>query len=445
MAQGLSLRVLLADAEVGHLRVDAQQHLQFDYSDGWRQNGFPLTPSVPLSPLAERPVEWRDAAAAYFQNLLPEGQALEDICRSLQISRSSTFGLLRAMGREAAGAVRVLESDSVAEIDRVRLVPKAELSERIRERQDRPFSVWDGTVRLSIAGYQDKLAAFDAGGEWALAEGPNRASTHILKPDPIAPRLAGLTSNEFFCMHLAAAVGLPVAPVRLEHVPEPVLVVERFDRQRAGDEVRRLHVIDACQALGVPPSLKYERPYGDSRDVADVRTGASLPQLFGLGRWAAVPAAFKLQLLRWVIFQALIQNFDAHAKNLSFFWDRRGLQIAPAYDLLSIGIYPREWFPQTLAMAVGDAFAVNDLIPYEWAQMAAQCDIRPRQLTNEIVKLATAIERHAPDVAKQVITEGGDAGIVSRVMNRVVETSMAQSGSAAIIPNIDRKLFETTR
>lgn len=273
MAEGLSLRVMLADAEVGHLRVDAQQHLQFDYTDDWRQTGFPLSPSVPLSPLADRPVEWRDAAVAYFQNLLPEGQALEDVCRSLQVSRSSTFGLLRAMGREAAGAVRVLEADPVAEVDRVRLIPRTELSERIRDRQDRPFSVWDGTVRLSIAGYQDKLAAFDSGGEWALVEGSNRASTHILKPDPIAPRLAGLTSNEFFCMRLAAAVGLPVAPVRLEHVPEPVLVVERFDRMRAGDEVRRLHVIDACQALGVPPSLKYERPYGDSRDVAAVRTG----------------------------------------------------------------------------------------------------------------------------------------------------------------------------
>ncbi len=441
MAEGLSLRVMLADAEVGHLRVDAQQHLQFDYTGGWRQTGFPLSPSVPLVPTADQPVEWHDAAVAYFQNLLPEGQALEDVCRSLQVSRSSTFGLLRAMGREAAGAVRVLESDPVAEVDRVRLVPRAELSERIRQRQDRPFSVWDGTVRLSIAGYQDKLAAFDASGEWALVEGATRASTHILKPDPIAPRLAGLTSNEFFCMRLAAAVGLPVAPVRLEHVPEPVLVVERFDRVRAADEVRRLQVIDACQALGVPPSLKYERPYGDSRDVADVRTGVSLPQLFGLGRWAAVPAAFKLQLMRWVIFQALIQNCDAHAKNLSFFWDRRGLQIAPAYDLLSIGIYPGDWFPQKLAMAVGDAFAVNDLIPYEWAHMAAKCDLRPRQLASEIVKLAMAIERHAPEVAKQAITEGGDASIVLRVMNLAIETSTVLRVSASAIPSIDRMLF----
>lgn len=442
MAEGLSLRVLLADAEVGRLRVDQQQHLHFDYADSWRQTGFPLAPSVPLSPLADRQAEWSNAAVAFFQNLLPEGQALEDVCRSLQVSRSSTFGLLRAMGREAAGAVRVLESDPPApDADRLRPIERAELSTRIRERNDIPFSVWDGTVRLSIAGYQDKLAVFEDSGAWALVDGAQRASTHILKPDPIAPRLAGLTSNEFFCMRLAAAVGLPVARVRLEHVPEPVLVVERFDRVRRGDAVQRIHVVDACQALGVPPALKYERPYGDGRDVAAVRTGVSLPSLFGLGHWAAVPAAFKLQLLRWVIFQALIQNFDAHAKNISFFWGPRGLQIAPAYDLVSIGIYPADWFPQTFAMAFGDAFAVTDLIAYEWAYMASKCEIRPRQLANEIAKLATAIEREAPRVAGQVIAEGADAGIVSRVLELAVGMSATQRAQTGTIQKIDRKLF----
>jgi serine/threonine-protein kinase HipA len=441
MAEELSLRVLLADAEVGQLGVDAQQHLHFDYTDDWRQAGYALAPSVPLVRATGREEEWRAAAAAYFQNLLPEGQALEDICRSLRVSRSSTFGLLRAMGREAAGAVRILDASPVTATERLRPVSRAELSMRIRERQDVPFSVWDGAVRLSIAGYQDKLAVFEADGEWSLADGPHRASTHILKPDPLAPRLAGLTSNEFFCMRLAAAVGLPVAPVRLERVPEPVLVVERFDRTTEHDRVRRHHVIDACQALGVPPSLKYERPYGDGRDVAAVRTGVSSPALFGLGRWAAVPAAFKLHLLRWVIFQTLIQNFDAHAKNISFFWDHRGLRVAPAYDLVSIGIYPEDWFPHTFAAAIGDAFTVRDLVAYEWAHLATQCGFRTRQLANELVKLSTAIERETPAVSRQVIAEGAEPHIVERVSGLVGSTSKRQREEAAVIPKIDPTLF----
>lgn len=441
MAEALSLAVFLADTEVGCLGVDQQQQLRFDYAADWRQAGFPLAPSVQLYPLAGREMEWSAIAAAFFQNLLPEGQALDDVCRSLQISKSSIFGLLRAMGSEASGAVRVLAPDRPALADRLRPISRTELSARIRERQDVPFSVWDGTVRLSIAGYQDKLAVFGSDNGWALVDGAERASTHILKPDPIAPRLAGLTSNEFFCMRLAAAIKLPVAPVRLEHVPEPVLVVERFDRQRDGERVQRLHVIDACQALGVTPALKYERPFGDGRDVAGVRTGVNLPALFGLGRSATTPAAFKLQLLRWVIFQALIQNFDAHAKNISFFWDRRGLRIAPAYDLVSIGIYPEGWFPKTFAMAFGDAFTVNDLIPYEWAHMAHLCDIKPRQLANEIIKMATAIEREAASVASAAIAEGADAEITRRVMELALLMSESQRQNAVDISKIDRSLF----
>lgn len=438
----LSLTVMLADAEVGQLRVDPRQQLHFAYQADWRSRGFPLAPSVPLVPPPNDADGWSAAAVAFFQNLLPEGQALEDVSRSLQISKASTFGLLRALGGEASGAVRVLPPDRPSQAERRRPIPRAELSARIRERQDVPFSVWDGTVRLSIAGYQDKIAVHESDDGWSLVDGDRLASTHILKPDPVAPRLAGLTSNEFFCMRLAAAVGLPVAPVRLEQVPEPVLVVERFDRLREGEAVKRLHLIDGCQALGIPPTLKYERPYGDSRDVAAVRTGATLPALFGLGRFAKTPAAFKLQLLRWVIFQALIENFDAHAKNISFFWDARGLQVAPAYDLVSIGIYPETWFPQTFAMAFGDAFTVDELTAYEWAYMAHLCDIKPRLLATEMAKAAANVLREAASVAEQVMIEGADQTIVERVHARCIGMARRLGAAARDVPKIDRKLFE---
>jgi len=441
MAKGLSLDVLLAESEVGQLQVDDRQRLRFDYTTTWCRAGFPLSPSLPLTQDPDSEMEWQNAANAFFQNLLPEGQALEDVSRALQVSKASTFGLLRAVGGEASGAVRVLASDHMADAEWVRPIPRAELSTHIRERQDVPFSVWDGTVRLSIAGYQDKLAVFESAGEWSMVDGGKLASTHILKPDPIKPRLAGLTTNEFVCMRLATAIGLSVAPVRLEFVPEPVLVVERFDRSRVDDAVQRIHVIDACQALGLPPSLKYERPYGDSRDVAAVRIGASLPRLFGLGRWATTPAAFKLHLLRWTIFQALIQNYDAHAKNISFFWSRRGLQVAPAYDLVSIGIYPPEWFPQTFAMAFGDAFTVGDLGAFEWAYMAHQCDIRPRQLANELSKMAAAIKQAAAGVAKLTVEEGADADIVQRTLDLAVNMSQSQGQAAREIPQVDPSLF----
>ena len=136
MAEELSLAVYLSDNEVGRLRVDPQQQLRFEYTEDWRQSGFPLAPSVPLSPPARQKGEWLSAAAMYFQNLLPEGQALEDVSRSLQISKASVFGLLRAMGSEASGAVRLLAPDRPMPTDKLRPVPRDELSARIRDRQD---------------------------------------------------------------------------------------------------------------------------------------------------------------------------------------------------------------------------------------------------------------------------------------------------------------------
>jgi serine/threonine protein kinase HipA of HipAB toxin-antitoxin module len=80
---------------------------------------------------------------------------------------------------------------------------------------------------------------------------------------------------------------------------------------------------------------KYERPYGQSRDVADLRTGASYPRLFNLLRLSPTPARDRLNLPRWSLFQVLIGNTDAHAKNLSFYFGPQGLVLAPAYDLVS--------------------------------------------------------------------------------------------------------------
>ena len=106
-------------------------------------------------------------------------------------------------------------------------------------------------MRLSIAGYQDKIAVYEREGRWYLVEGVRLASTDIVKPVPVQPQLASLPANEHLCMQLARRVGLEAASTRLIHVPEPVLLVRRFDRVEAAEGVRRLHIVDGCHALGV--------------------------------------------------------------------------------------------------------------------------------------------------------------------------------------------------
>lgn len=433
----MELEVWLDTALAGRLTHDAEAHrFEFEYAALWlaRPDAYPLSPMLPMQPVADATASAHaEQVRRFFENLLPEGQALDDAAQTLKLSKSNLVGLLVALGRETAGAIRlVMTGATTADQDEKRRVTATELSQRIRQRAERPFSVWDEKVRLSIAGYQDKLALLVEGDHWYLAEGPNLASTHILKPEPVRLSLAGLTSNEFFCMRLAHAAGLPVAPVELHHVPEPVLLVERFDRHRQGDTIRRVHTIDGCQLLGLPVAHKYERIYGDGRDGKHVRDGASLPRFFAATGRAANPARERLDLLRWTIFNVLIGNADAHAKNLSFFMTPGGPALAPAYDLVCNALYT-ERVNQNLAMAVGDAFLIEEVTALEWAQLCVSSDLNATLIMREIQRMINLIRRSVADVERSALSSGADPEVIRQI--RAVIASECER-QAEITPEI---------
>ena len=448
------LEVWLGGWLVGWLAVDAESRFTFTYGPGWLayEERFPLSPRLPLTDAPPASIENHSAVVRqFFDNLLPEGRALDEAAQAEGVSKTNLVALLIALGRESAGAFRIrLERDpAVSKVDDhddghdhrhahdgdrasvrehggggdhendqllVRELTFAELSNRIRARPYEPFSVWDGRVRLSIAGLQDKLAVAERGGRWYLPDG-GASSTHILKPDQAGRAEVGLTSNEFFCMRLAQRAGLSVAPVRLAHVPEPVLVVERFDRRRYDNgRVSRIHIIDGCQALGLPTSHKYEQSFGSGRDVAHIRDGASLPRLFNLLRpgQVAAPVVERQKLLRWVLFQVIIGNIDAHAKNLSFFVTAGGLSIAPAYDLVNMPALADERIETGYAMAIGDAFRYEDLDAEEWTDMALSCGLGARLVANELVALTTRVQAALPATVAEVQQEGSLQHVVER-------------------------------
>ncbi|MGI4850201.1 MAG: HipA domain-containing protein [Janthinobacterium lividum] len=430
----LALKVWDAERLIGELTHDAQfNRYTFIYANSWitADNSYSLCPRLPLDNAGLSPERHSADARNFFQNLLPEGRALDDAAATYSISKGNLAGLLHALGRESAGALMFTSGATApqgsAHFRLPRSLPPAELSQRIRNRPAHPFTLWDGRLRLSIAGYQDKLAVLQSHGQWFLPETAQQSSTHIIKPEPVNPNLTGMTTNELMCMLLAKAVRIPVAHVRLDHVPEPVLVIERFDRlvthegndADAGDMVvQRLPCIDGCQALGLPVEYKYERLYGDGPDVKDIREGASLPQFFKLlddKQQVRATATARLEFLRWVIFQVLIGNTDAHAKNLSFFSDSQRLALAPAYDLVC-GLAMRDAnIADNLAMAVGDNFDPRTIRAYDWALMAHECAIAPRLLVNAVKTLATQAMNVLPDIKAEALIQGGSLAMVERV------------------------------
>ncbi len=449
----MKLTVWIQERRVGTLAYDSHTaRFAFEYAQEWIfwNERFSLAPSLPFQPSENETLDQHSAAVRqFFQNLLPEGQALEDAARANKISKANVLGLLQALGKETTGALRItLKNERPANTKtKPRLLLNEELSERIRQRPELPFSVWDGKVRLSIAGYQDKLAVFEHMNQWFLVEDEALASTLIVKPEPVSKKLAGMTTNELMCMTLARSIGLHVASAHLRHFPEPVLVIKRFDRRivsstTEGVEVERIHCIDGCQALGLPVDFKYERPYGNGRDVKDIREGASLQRFFTLLQDTSkvpVTAAAQLEFLRWVIFQVLIGNTDAHAKNVSFFSGADGLKLTPAYDLVCGLAFAPAGIEDSLAMAVGDNFDPLRIGEYNWAHMAFENRVAPRLVASELTRLAKACLNALPGVLENLETQGANvqmARLVRNVIERQCETALESA------PNITKTYNE---
>lgn len=404
------LDVWAGDILAAELVFTPEGRFALDYAEAWRTHpgAFPFSPCLPFEAGGQSPDRRSAAVRNFFANLLPEGRALEEALAIHRLARGNVFGLLARLGGDTAGALRLLPPGQAPESEPVlREVTPEELSGRIRERPARSFTIWDERTRLSIAGFQDKLAVYqDGAGRFFLADGA-AASTHLIKPEAIDPRPPCLPANEHFCLALAARCGLPVARAELRRLPETVLIVERYDRGRLPDgRTRRLHQIDACQALGLAPDYKYEEPFGIGTAI-----GASLPEVFALADLGLAPAPMRMALLRWVLFQALIGNTDAHAKNMSFFVERGGLSPTPAYDLVCGTVYGFD----RLAMRIGDEFRPDQLGAFQWALFAHECGIPVALLGREMARLAKSVRRAVPGLLRSAIYTNEESGLLERV------------------------------
>jgi serine/threonine-protein kinase HipA len=408
-----ALNVFDGRSRVGDVQYEPlEERFSFEYDAAWRGDvtAYAISPHLPKSGAPTSPGTMR----RFLENLLPEGRALEVVASTYKVSKNNLYALIRQLGPETSGALSFLpvpESPGYRSATR-REVTHGELHERIRERAELPFAVWDGRVRLSIAGYQDKLAVYQEDNRMYLVEG-ELASTHILKPEPADSRLPMLVANEHFSMSLAGRLGLAVAPVSILRVPDPLLVIERFDRQRVGGAVRRLHIIDGCQALDLPVSYKYERIFGSGRDVRDIREGVSFERLFSIAEHTVHKAVTRLELLRWALFQFLIGNADAHGKNVSFFCRSEGLALAPYYDLVSVAQY--EGLDQELAMAYGDEFHLDAVGPHDWAVFSERSSLPRPLLAREMRRMAGNVAAAASEQAKMSVYEGDEKDFVARI------------------------------
>lgn len=444
--QDLALDVFFGTDLVGRLAFDPElDQFSFAYSAPWRQRAhrFQLSPHIPLDGEVSAV-----AVRRFIDNLLPEGRALDVVSSFTHVQKSNIFGLIRVLGRETAGGLSFLPAGQMPQAQEAqrRPVALAELQQRIDERNRIPFAIWDDRVRMSVAGYQDKLLVLREGDALSLADGA-LSSTHILKPEPLSDKLPCMVANEHFCMRLANRLGQRrlkenwAAEVEILRVPAPVLCVKRFDRVCDNGNVRRLHVIDGCQALNLPVSHKYERPLGNAEDVLHIRDGASFEALSTLRPHLSNAAVGIRQMAFWAITTLLLGNSDAHGKNISFFGRGDALAVAPFYDLVSVAVYDARHIDQELAMAFGDEFALPSVKSFALADFCERLGFPRRTFARELKQLCEWAREEARAQALDPVYVEAERLFVRALADYIVARADFLLGQVAEIPRFSGDRF----
>lgn len=328
------LRVYLNNRRVGTLSREASGAISFTYHEDWLgwKHALPVSLSLPLreTPYRGEPV------AAVFENLLPDSDKLRRLVAEKVGARGiDAYSLLARIGRDCVGALQFITGDDAAPDSTSKLegepIDAAAIEKILNGLSQAPLGLRsDDAFRISVAGAQEKTALLYHDGGWIKPHGTT-PTTHILKTQigqlPGGIDLSDSVENEYYCLKLTEAFGLPVNTATIETFGDTkALVIERFDRRWTKDgRLLRLPQEDCCQALSVPPTLKYQNEGGPGMvDVLDLFKGSDTPM-------EDQETFLKAQLIFW-----LIGATDGHAKNFSVFLSPGGsYRMTPLYDILT--------------------------------------------------------------------------------------------------------------
>lgn len=348
---------------VGRWTVGPRGDMALQYDPAWLTSpaGRPLSLSLPFNfgnvPLKGAPV------AHYFEGLLPDSEAIRRrVAARFKTGSTEAFDLLSAIGRDCVGALQLLEEGQ--EPTGLGQVEGVELDEEAIERHllevvapDRFLGARDpdDDFRISLAGAQEKDAFVRWDGRWLKPRGTT-PTTHIFKLPLglVGGRKADFSTsvdNEWLCLRLLAAYGLPTARADIASFgSQRVLVVERFDRAVSRDGTRLLRLVqeDFCQATGTSPLLRYEND-----------GGPGLMALFTLVQQSVAAEHDLRTLMAAQILFWMLRAPDGHAKNFSIqlqAGQAGRFRLTPLYDVMSaypvIGNGPNQWAARDVKLAM---------------------------------------------------------------------------------------------
>jgi serine/threonine-protein kinase HipA len=427
------LRVYLNNRRVGTLSREASGAVDFSYHEDWLawEHALPVSLSLPLreTPYRGEPV------AAVFENLLPDSDTLRRLVAEKVGARGiDAYGMLAKIGHDCVGALQFIAGDDEAPDTTGKLDGEAVDAEGIEKilkgLSQAPLGLnRDDAFRISVAGAQEKTALLWHEGQWIKPHGTT-PTTHLIKTQigqlPGGIHLSDSVENEYYCLKLTEAFGLPVNTATIETFGETkALVIERFDRRWTKDgRLLRLPQEDCCQALSVPPTLKYQNEGGPGMvDILTMLKGSDTPT-------EDQDVFIKAQLIFW-----LIGATDGHAKNFSVFLSPGGsYRMTPLYDILTaqtaLNARQIERKQMKMAMSVGKSrhYRFDQIHGRHFVQTAVQAGLSKKRAAAIIEEVAEAAPK-ALDASAHALPKDFPTAVVDVVQ----EATIARLGGLALI------------
>jgi len=383
------LRVFMNGQLVGFFLKDPGGTVAFGYDESWLARDKAIAVSLSL-PLREDPFKG-PAVAAFFENLLPDSETLRRrVAEKVGAEGMDAYSLLSRIGRDCVGALQFLPEDEElkgsTEIQG-RVASESEIEGMLLNLAQAPLGLErERDFRISIAGAQEKTALLRYKDQWWKPSGAT-PTTHILKKQmgtlPNGLDLSNSIENEFYCLRLLAAFGVPVNHAEISTFGKTkALVIERFDRRWTRDGLLlRLPQEDCCQALSVPPSRKYQND-----------GGPGISDILRLLKASDTPAEDQRRFLKALVVFFLIGATDGHAKNFSIFLGPLGrFRLTPLYDILSaqpslaLGQIHKKQMRLAMFAGTNRHYVVDRICGRHFAQTVDRVGL-PRGLAKEVME-----------------------------------------------------------
>lgn len=374
-----SLLVYLNNEEVGILTEKKGKNLSFSYFPTAK---LPISLSMPIS--AQK---FNDRMTrSFFENLLPEGQLRDSVGSVYHVSSRNPFSMLSVIGHDCAGAVSLTSKEiSIVEDEQPIQIPLDSIKQMLAE--GKTGLIYKKGMRLSLAGAQNKTTVRYINDAYYQPTF-HFPSTHIIKFDSVF--FNNVILNEYFCLKLAKSLGLDVVDATYKTLDGvSYLWIKRYDRVINQNHIERIHQEDFCQITGFTSTQKYEADGGPKLiQLSDI-----------IQTYLTYPAREQLKFMKWIVFNLLIGNCDAHAKNLSIIHHEKEYILSPFYDLVSTVIY--DDISRDFSMKVNKKSQIETITQFDVISLFDLFGVNGKQ----ILMLVLNDFRHIVGNAKSLATE----------------------------------------